>query len=143
MNEVNNVNTNRMNTATSMQSQHQQFMKNNVINNPNLSGHGYSPYGGCCYGGGYNNGGSEVGAALGGMAVGAMMASLPRQAAPVYAPGPTPYYYSDGTFMVPVQSGGYQVMPPPIGAMVTSVPPGAYETTLNGTSVLCFRGDIL
>jgi hypothetical protein len=63
-----------------------------------------------------------------------MMASLPRQAAPVYAPGPTPYYYSDGTFMVPVQSGGYQVMPPPIGAMVTSVPPGAYETTLNGTS---------
>jgi hypothetical protein len=63
-----------------------------------------------------------------------MVASLPREAAPVYAPGPTPYYYSNGSFVTPVQSGGYQVVAPPPGAMVSSPPPGAYQTTLNGVT---------
>ena len=97
MNEANQVNTNRMNTATSMQTSQHNYNNNNYSNgNYNSNGHynnsGYhnsgNPYGGCCWGSS-NNGssGSNVGAALGGMAVGAMVASVPREAAPVYAPG--------------------------------------------------------
>jgi hypothetical protein len=68
------------------------------------------------------------------MAVGAMVASVPREAAQVYAPGPTPYYYSNGGFVAPVQTGGYQVVAPPAGAMVPSPPSGAQQTTLNGVT---------
>ena len=89
----------------------------------------------CCYGNSSSGGsGSNVGAALGGMAVGAMVASLPREAAPVYAPGPTPYYYSNGGFVAPAQAGGYQVVAPPAGAMVPSPPSGAHQTTVNGVT---------
>jgi hypothetical protein len=125
-----------MNTITHTQSQNQQFEKNN--------GNSSNPYGSCCngsynsgYSNGYNNnssGGSNVGAALGGMAVGAMMASLPREAAPVYAPGPTSYYYSNGGFVTPAQAGSYQVVAPPAGAMASSPPSGAYQTTVNGVT---------
>ena len=147
MNEANQVNTNRMNTATSMQSSQHNYNNNNYNNGNYNNNGGYhygNPYGGCCYGSSNSGGsGSNVGAALGGMAVGAMVASLPREAAPVYAPGPTPYYYSNGGFVAPVQAGGYQVVAPPAGAMVPSPPSGAYQTTCKRRHILCVGVDVL
>jgi hypothetical protein len=65
-----------------------------------------------------------------------MMTSLPRGASQVSTPSTTNnYYYSNGSFMAPAQGGnGYQVVSPPMGATVPSVPPGAYQTTVNGTT---------
>jgi hypothetical protein len=57
------------------------------------------------------------------MTVGAIMTSLPRQAQSASVPATTNnYYYSNGSFMTP-SSDGYQVVAPPMGATVTSVPP--------------------
>jgi len=65
--------------------------------------------------------------------LGAMLSSLPRAATAVSAPDTTNnYYYSNGSFMTPTQGSGYQVVSPPMGATVSSVPPGAYQTTVNG-----------
>ena len=85
-----------------MQSSQHNYNNNNYSNGNYNNGNPYER----CWWGNRGGSGSNVGAALGGMAVGAMVASLPREAAPAYGPGATPYYYSNGSFMAPAQSGG-------------------------------------
>jgi hypothetical protein len=122
MNEANQVNTTRMNTATSMQTSQYNYNDNNHGNGNYNNG---SPYGSRCWASSFNSGnsGSEAGSALGSMAVGALVASLPRQAQSESVLATThSCYYSNGSFMTP-SSGGYQVVAPPMGATVTSVPP--------------------
>lgn len=48
------------------------------------------------------------------------------------------YYYDDGCFYLP-GNGGYSVVPPPIGAVVPSLPPG-YETTMVGNDTYYYFG---
>lgn len=44
-----------------------------------------------------------------------------------------------GAFYAPV-SGGYQVIPPPIGAMTWSLPSGAVDQNVNGISYFAYGG---
>jgi hypothetical protein len=48
------------------------------------------------------------------------------------------YYYDQGVYYEPYQ-GGYSVVPAPIGAMVSSLPPG-YETTMVGNDSYYYYG---
>lgn len=48
------------------------------------------------------------------------------------------YYYDDGVYYEP-SSGGYSVVPAPIGATVSSLPPG-YETTMVGNDYYYYYG---
>lgn len=85
-------------------------------------------YGGY-YGGGMYYGGSWGGFYSGmmmgemtGMMLGSSMATLPRQYSTVMVEG-TPYYYSNGAYLTQTQgTTGYTLVPPPPGAVVTSLP---------------------
>jgi hypothetical protein len=48
------------------------------------------------------------------------------------------YYYDDGVYYAPA-SGGYSVVPAPIGATVSALPPG-YETTMVGNDYYYYYG---
>ena len=48
------------------------------------------------------------------------------------------YYYDEGVYYQPSE-GGYSVVPAPIGAMVSSLPPG-YETTMVGNDYYYYYG---
>ena len=48
------------------------------------------------------------------------------------------YYYDDGAYYQP-SNGGYSVVPPPIGAVVSSLPDG-YETTMVGNDTYYYYG---
>ena len=48
------------------------------------------------------------------------------------------YYYEDGCYYIPYQ-GGYSVVPPPIGAVVSYLPDG-YETVLVGNDYFYYYG---
>jgi uncharacterized protein DUF6515 len=48
------------------------------------------------------------------------------------------YWYDDGCYYVPA-NGGYSVVPPPIGAVVPSLPDG-YETTMVGNDTFYYFG---
>jgi Family of unknown function (DUF6515) len=50
------------------------------------------------------------------------------------------YYYDDGVYYQPY-SGGYSVVPAPIGALVGSLPPG-YETTMVGNDTYFYYGGV-
>ncbi len=50
------------------------------------------------------------------------------------------YYYDDGVYYQPY-SGGYTVVPAPIGALVGSLPPG-YETTMVGNDTYFYYGGV-
>ena len=64
------------------------------------------------------------------MAVGATVASLPAQATPITVQG-NPYYSSGGVYYAPSPQGnGYTVVPPPKGAVISSVPDSS--TTVYG-----------
>jgi len=48
------------------------------------------------------------------------------------------YYYDEGVYYQP-SSGGYSVVPAPVGALVSSLPPG-YETTMVGNDDYFYYG---
>ena len=56
---------------------------------------------------------------------------------------PNPYYYDNGNYYSQTYSGGevaYQVVPPPVGAVVTTLPAGCVEEAVNGAPVLNCSG---
>lgn len=55
-----------------------------------------------------------------------------------FAIGSQYYYYDDGCYYIP-SSGGYSVVPPPIGAVVSYLPQG-YETTMVGNDTFYYYG---
>jgi hypothetical protein len=67
----------------------------------------------------------KVAAAVGtGIAIGTMLAKPPKAAAPVAVASST-YYYADNVFYTRVMSGSevvYQVVEPPAGAIITTLP---------------------
>jgi hypothetical protein len=96
--------------------------QNEVYNHYNNDYGGY--YGGSMYYGG-SWGGFYSGMMMGemtGMMMGASMATLPRQYTTVMVEG-TPYYYANGAYLTQTQgTTGYTLVPPPPGAVVTSLP---------------------
>ena len=53
--------------------------------------------------------------------------------------GPRAYWYGGGVFYAPAPNG-YQVVAPPIGAVVTQLPPGAVMEYLNGYTYASANG---
>jgi len=49
------------------------------------------------------------------------------------------YYYDDGCYYTPAPGGGYSVVPPPTGAVVSYLPEG-YETTMVGNDTFYYYG---
>jgi hypothetical protein len=98
-------------------------------------GGGYGPYGGCCSNGGGSSTGEVLGAAalgaVGGMAVGSMMTANAQSQAP------------STTIIENNQPYGYQPAPygpPAMGSTVYSLPPGAFPTTINGSTYYMANG---
>ncbi|HET6617199.1 MAG TPA: DUF6515 family protein, partial [Gemmatimonadota bacterium] len=75
-----------------------------------------------------------------GIAIGTLLAEPPAEHTIIYVAG-VPYYYSDTVFYAPVMQGTtvvYQVIPPPIGAIVPGLPAGCTEQDVNGvTHYMC------
>jgi len=74
-----------------------------------------------------------VGAAI---AVGTMLAKPPKAAAPVSASGST-FYYDNGTYYTRVISDGatvYQVVEPPAGVVITTLPAGCSPVNVGGVA---------
>jgi hypothetical protein len=74
-----------------------------------------------------------VGSAI---AVGTMLAKPPAAAAPVAVSGTT-YYYHDNVFYTRVMSSGnvvYQVIAPPAGAIITTLPASCQSVRVNNVS---------
>ncbi len=46
--------------------------------------------------------------------------------------GPNPYYYYDGIYYRPYSNGGYEVVAPPLGAVVNRLPQGSKVKVING-----------
>ncbi len=69
--------------------------------------------------------------------VGFFLASLAADAFR-FAIGNQWYYYDDGCYYIP-SSGGYSVVPPPIGAVVSYLPDG-YETCMVGNDTFYYYG---
>jgi hypothetical protein len=67
-----------------------------------------------------------------GIHAGLFLGGLPTGYVPVYVSG-NPYYYYEGVYYEPSQSG-YVVVTPPIGAIVPELPPGA-EAVSSGPNV--------
>lgn len=87
----------------------------------------------------------RVGIGLGGAyyrpygGLGVRIGVLPYGYYPFYW-GPNQYYYYGGTFYAPYADGGYQVVAPPVGAEVPSLPEGAKEIAINGDQYYEFNG---
>jgi hypothetical protein len=64
--------------------------------------------------------------------------TLPPSCSTVYA-GTTPDLDCGGAFYSTVPKG-YQVIPPPIGSSVTTLPSGAVDQNINGTTYFVFGG---
>ena len=75
-----------------------------------------------------------------GIAIGTMLAKPPAAAAPVVVEGAN-YYYADGTYYTRVMSNGtmvYQVVAPPAGAIITTLPAGCQSVRVgNATYSQC------
>ena len=97
--------------------------QNEVYNHYNNNYYGGYYGGGMYYGGSW--GGFYSGMMMGemtGMMLGASMSTLPRQYTTVVVEG-TPYYYANGAYLTQTQgASGYTLVPPPPGAVVTSLP---------------------
>ena len=83
----------------------------------------------------------KVAAAVGtGIAIGTMLAKPPKAAAPVVVTGTT-YYYADNVFYTRVMTSGevaYQVIAPPAGAIITTLPAGCQSAKVgNATYTQC------
>lgn len=71
-----------------------------------------------------------------GIAIGTMLAKPPAAAAPVAVSGTT-YLYQDGVFYTKVMSSGavvYQVVEPPAGAIITTLPAGCESVRVGDAS---------
>jgi hypothetical protein len=127
-NEANTLQTNQEDTEKSM---HNSTM--NTVNNSYNYQNGGSY--GCCYDDDSSSTGEALGAAalgaVGGVAVGSMMTANAQAKAPTttVVENYPPYGYQ------PVPSG-----PPAMGSTVYSLPPGAYETTVNGSTYYMANG---
>lgn len=125
---------NEANTLQENQEKTEKYMQNDRLTTANANvgdtnWNGGNPYSSCCYDGG-GDGGSSTGEALGAAALGAVggmaIGSMMRSAAQPQAPTTTvieiapPY--------------GYPPAEPPLGTTLYSLPPGAYPTTINGST---------
>ncbi|OKS89103.1 DUF6515 family protein [Mucilaginibacter polytrichastri] len=105
-------------------------------------------------GGGYRGGGSHFGFGLGvGIGLGGfggyyssfgyprygIIGALPYGYYPFFW-GPNQYYYSGGLFYQPYTNGGYQVVTPPVGAEVPSLPKGSNPISIDGVQYYEFNG---
>ena len=71
-----------------------------------------------------------------GIAIGTMLAKPPAQAKPVVVTETT-YYYHDNVFYTKVMSSGtvvYQVVEPPAGAIITTLPTGCQSVRVNNVA---------
>jgi hypothetical protein len=59
-----------------------------------------------------------------------------RSSTTVYGPGKS-YSYSNGVFYEPANHG-YEIVQPPVGVLVESIPKGATTVTVNGANYLEF-----
>lgn len=64
---------------------------------------------------------------------------LPYGYYPFYFGG-YPYYYNDGFFYQPYADGGYQIVEPPVGAVVTQLPAGAQSIVIDGVQYYELNG---
>lgn len=86
----------------------------------------------------YDYNGWAAGAPAGAMIpMGTILEYVPSAAVPVMVQG-TRYYYADNVFLAEVFDGNavvYQVVPPPLGAVVTMLPAGCVVQNYNGKSL--------
>ena len=71
-----------------------------------------------------------------GIAIGTMLAKPPAAAAPVVVSGST-YYYHDNAYYTRVMTSGevtYQVVAPPAGAIITTLPAGCSNVNVGGAA---------
>jgi hypothetical protein len=102
---------------------------------------GYAARGryGAVYGGEYYDdyeGWRVAAGVMTGIAVGTMLARPPAQSTTVVVSGAS-YYYYDNAFYTQAYNEGqvvYQVVPPPAGAIITTLPAGCTTTVVNGVS---------
>ena len=103
--------------------------------------------GGVSVGGGYRGygyGGSRVGVGIGFGGyrsyprIGLSLGYLPYGYYPFFY-GPDQYYYYGGAFYQPY-NGGYQVVAPPVGAEIPSLPQGARAINIDGSQYYEFNG---
>lgn len=95
---------------------------------------GYGRWGG--YYGGPNIGISVM---LSPVVIGSRVRSLPPDARRVYY-GNQVYYYSDNTYFLESDRGGYEVVAPPLGAGIERLPFGARKREINGNIYFEFNG---
>ena len=80
-----------------------------------------------------------------GIAIGTMLAKPPAAATTVVVSGST-YYYHDNAYYTRVMTGGdvaYQVVEPPAGAIITTLPAGCKSVTRQQRAVHAVRHDVL
>jgi hypothetical protein len=98
----------------------------------------YNGYGAVVVGGYYNDYGSWNGTAPTGstIPIGTILEYAPSSAVPVMVEG-TRYYYENNVYLAEVFDGSavvYQVVPAPLGAVVTQLPAGCMVQNYNGKS---------
>jgi len=54
--------------------------------------------------------------------------------------GPSPYYYYGGVYYKPYSSNQYEVVKPPLGAVVNELPPGAKVAVIDGKKYYQYSG---
>jgi hypothetical protein len=83
------------------------------------------------YHGGYWHHNDAAWAFFGGLVLGSWIASLPPRYETVYVySSPSPYYYANGTYYTET-SGGYEVVPAPVGVTVEHPPEQVVNVTVN------------
>jgi hypothetical protein len=95
-------------------------------------------YGGRYYGHGYYSPGFRFGIGFGYPHLGFYLGTLPFGYYPFYY-GDYQYYYSGGSFYRPY-NGGYQVVVPPVGAAVPSLPEDAQYIEIDGAPYYEYNG---
>ena len=67
------------------------------------------------------------------MEVGALVNSVPSDTETISV-GDRTYYYSQGSYLESADSGKYEIVAPPVGATVSTLPAGAQLTTARGVA---------
>jgi hypothetical protein len=75
----------------------------------------------------------EHGYGYGGLRPGTTVSYMPRGFIS-FSLGPSSYYYCDGVYYSPAGQGRYIVVPPPVGAIVKTIPPDYSPMVLNGVT---------
>ena len=130
-NEANTLQENQEKTEKQMHNETMDTASNINYNNTNNNNSYYGPYGNCCNDSGASTGevlGAAALGAVGGMAVGSMITANSQAQAPstTIIENNPPYGASYG--------------PPAMGTTVYSLPPGAYSTTINGSTYFTLNG---